>query len=79
MKERKFIKLNEVQEGDKVLIKNIDNMALKNFLAQIGIFENTEVIISKIAPLGSPIALQTEDSEVALRNEVAAQIDVQRI
>lgn len=79
MKEKKSIKLNDVYEGDKVIIRNIDNIALKSFLAQIGVFENTEVRISKIAPSGSPIALQTNDSEIAIRKEVAAHIEVQRV
>lgn len=79
MNTNKTILLSQVKEGYKVIIKDIKDIYVKNHLNQIGITLNNEVIVSKIAPLGSPIAIKTLDAEIAIRKEIADKIEVQLI
>jgi len=74
-----YLKLSNVGEGKKVLIKDIKDVQLKTFFAQLGIFVGDEVYVSKIAPFGSPIALDTAGVEIAVRKDDADRIEVELV
>ncbi|MCX7729485.1 MAG: ferrous iron transport protein A [Bacteroidia bacterium] len=71
--------LSQTEEGKLVKIKAIKDLAAKNNLSRIGIFVNNEIYVSKISLGGSPIAIQTNDIEVAVRKDIASLIEVEVI
>ncbi len=77
--DEQLFSLNEISEGNKVLIKDIKDSAIKNDLGKLGIFVENEIYVSKVAIFGSPISLRTQDSEIAIRKDVAELIKVQKI
>ncbi len=71
--------LRTIKVGERVKIKEIKDLIIKNYLAQVGIFIHQEIVVSKIAPSGSMIALQTQDLEIAIRADIANYIEVQPV
>ncbi|GIV26791.1 MAG: hypothetical protein KatS3mg027_0605 [Bacteroidia bacterium] len=79
MKNNNLYTLKQAHQGEKLVIKSIKDSHLKNYLGQIGIFTDQEIIVTKIAPFGSMIAVLTNDTEIAIRKEVAEVIEVQSL
>ena len=79
MNNAEYLKLSNIGEDKKVLIKDIKDVQLKTFFAQLGIFVGQEVYVSKIAPFGSPIALNTVGIEIAVRKEDAEMVEVELV
>lgn len=71
--------LRTIKLGEKVKIKEIKDLTIKNYLAQVGIFIHQEIVVTKIAPFGSMIAVLANDAEIAIRKEVAEVIEVQSV
>ncbi len=71
--------LGRAHPGERLIIKSIKDSNLKNYLGQIGIFTDQEIIVTKIAPFGSMIAVLANDAEIAIRKEVAEIIEVQSV
>lgn len=74
-----LLPLNQLKEGRKVKVKEIKDIYVKNQLNQLGITLEQEVLITKISAFGSPIALKSADTEIAIRKDVAELIFVEPI
>lgn len=71
--------LTDIEKGQKVLIKDIKNIFVKNQLNKIGVYINEPIEVSKVALFGSPIAIKTFDTEIAIRKEIAELIEVEPV
>lgn len=78
MKKHSF-NLADIPEKEKVIVKDIKDHDLKINLNRLGIFPNTEILVSKKSLFGSPIAIIYNDMEIALRKETAQFIEVQPV
>ncbi len=76
-KSTNILPLSKVSEGKKVLVKDIKNDVVKNNLSRVGIFIDNELFITKKGWGNSPIALQKDDLEIAIRKDIADLIEVE--
>lgn len=77
MKKLGLIKLKPDESG---IIKEIKLQGkLKSRLLELGIVENTKVKLIKYAPLGDPIQISIRGYNLAIRKEIARDIEVQKI
>lgn len=72
--------LFELALGKKAVIKSIntDNNT-KERLHSLGLIKNTEIILIRNTPLGSPKIYQCLNTLIAIRNRTAKQIEIQEI
>lgn len=74
------MKLSELKKGEKGIIESINaNPSMMQKFLSMGLTPGEEVIIEKIAPLGSPIDLIVKNYHLSLRKEEAEMIDIRRI
>jgi ferrous iron transport protein A len=68
-----------LKKGQKAVITefNIDAIPLK--LLEMGCLPGNLVELIQVAPLGCPIYINVNDSHVAIRKEMAVEIDVEPI
>lgn len=66
--------LAELKKGQKAVIKSFTNDLLSSKLIEMGCLPGELVQLSKIAPLGSPIAINISGYELSLRTEEAASV-----
>lgn len=67
-----MISLAELKKGQKALVKKINNIALNSRLLEMGCLPGETLEISKVAPLGCPLAIRVAGYELSLRREEAA-------
>ena len=66
--------LAELKKGQKAIIRSFTNDLLSSKLIEMGCLPGEFVQLSKIAPLGSPIAITISGYELSLRKEEAASV-----
>jgi ferrous iron transport protein A len=66
--------LAELKKGQKAVIRSFTNDQLSSKLIEMGCLPGELVFLSKIAPLGSPIAVTVSGYELSLRREEAAAV-----
>lgn len=72
------MKLHEIKAGKQVAVKKIEATApMKKKLMDMGLTQNTKVIVRKVAPLGDPIEITVRGYELTIRKADAAQIEVE--
>jgi ferrous iron transport protein A len=71
--------LNQLQKGDKAIIKNFDIQLIPLKLVELGCLPDNEVELIQIAPLGCPFYFLINDTRVAIRKEMAKLIEVEKI
>lgn len=71
--------LNQLQKGDKAIIKNFDIQLIPLKLVELGCLPDNEVELIQIAPLGCPLYFLINDTRVAIRKEMAKLIEVEKI
>jgi len=71
--------LNQLQKGDKAIIKNFDIQLIPLKLVELGCLPDNEVELIQIAPLGCPFYFLINDTRMAIRKEMAKLIEVEKI
>ncbi len=71
--------LNQLQKGDKAIIKNFDIQLIPLKLVELGCLPDNEVELIQIAPLGCPFYFLINDTRLAIRKEMAKLIEVEKI
>lgn len=74
-----LITISELIKGEKAVIKKFlfDKMPLK--LIEMGCIEGSYVELVQHAPLSDPLYLNINGTYLAIRKEIASQIQVERI
>ncbi len=71
--------LNNLEIGQKAVIRFFKNEMLEARLIEMGCLPGEEVVLSRTAPLGCPYAIQVAGSELSLRREEAASVMVELV
>ena len=68
--------LAELKKGQKAIVRSFTdtNKELSARLIEMGFLPGEEVALSKIAPLGCPLAVNVAGYELSLRKEEAASV-----
>ena len=70
--------LDTIEVRTKARVKTVDSeSALCQRLMQMGLLPNIEVMLTHIAPLGDPIAVEFSGRALSLRREEAAHVSVE--
>lgn len=73
------MKLSELKDGESANIKAFSNltMELRKKLMVMGVLPNTEVKVIRRAPMGDPIQVRVRGMSLAVRKNIASEIDVE--
>ena len=71
------MKLSQVKTGAKVKIKSFENHEIILKLMEMGCLPGEPVTVSRIAPLGDPIAINVSGYQLSLRKFEASTIILQ--
>lgn len=73
--------LDEVAPGTRVRIVEIGgrDLSLQQRVREMGLMEDDVVEVTRVAPLGDPIAVRHEDLQLSLRRSEAALIVVEAL
>lgn len=71
--------LNSLKQGEHAIIRSFSNGLLSNKLIEMGCLPGEKITLSKVAPLGCPIAINLGGYELSLRTEEAATIMVEPV
>jgi ferrous iron transport protein A len=69
--------LDELQQGQKAIIKSFRDPELSMRLIEMGFLPGESVELSKKAPLGCPFAIHVAGYELSLRREEASSVLVE--
>ncbi len=71
------MKLSELKQGDKKIIKGFENSDLELKLMEMGCLPGEEVMVEQVAPLGDPISIRVAGYSLSLRLNEANHIIVE--
>lgn len=75
-----LVPLSKLLVDEKGIVKKIMiNGAMRRRLLELGLIEDTEVLVWQKSPFGDPIAYLVRGAVIALRDEIASNIFVERI
>lgn len=74
-----MLSLASLKKGQKAIIKSFTNNALSSKLIEMGCMPGELVLLSKIAPFGSPIAINIAGYELSLRKDEADTVIVELV
>ena len=69
--------IDTLQKGQKAVILSFDDAIIPLKLIEMGCMEGNFVEVIQIAPLGDPIFLSVNDTNLAIRKEMASSIFVE--
>lgn len=74
------MKLSQMQVGERGIILALDGLSdtVRKKLMVMGVLPNTEVVLIRRAPMGDPLQVEVRGVSIALRENIAANIDVER-
>lgn len=74
------MKLSQMQAGERGIILALDGLSdtVRKKLMVMGVLPNTEVVLIRRAPMGNPLQVEVRGVSIALRENIAANIDVER-
>lgn len=74
------MKLSQMQAGERGIILALDGFSdtVRKKLMVMGVLPNTEVVLIRRAPMGDPLQVEVRGVSIALRENIAANIDVER-
>lgn len=67
----------QLQKGQKAIITSFDDAIIPLKLIEMGCMEGNFVELIQIAPLGDPLYLTVNDTNLAIRKEMASRIFVE--
>jgi len=74
------VSLNRVGSGQKVKVKNINNLSVRSALLNIGVLRDDNLEVIRKSFLGSPLYLRADNGLFfALRTNEAKSIDVEEL
>ena len=71
--------LAKLEKGQHAIIKSFTNKDLSYKLIEMGCLPGETIVLSKIAPLGGPVAIHVSGYELSLRKEEAAAVMVELV
>lgn len=73
------MKLSELSCGVNGVVTDMSNLpvATRKKLMVMGLLPNTAVSVIRLAPLGDPLQVRVRGVDIALRKQIAANIDVE--
>jgi ferrous iron transport protein A len=71
--------LARLKKGDHAIIRSFNDDALSNKLIEMGCLPGEKITLSKIAPLGCPIAIHVNGYELSLRKDEADTVIVELV
>jgi ferrous iron transport protein A len=71
------IKLSELAQGQKAIIKSFTNNSIQLKLMEMGCLPEEQITITQVAPLGGPISITVSDYQLSLRVDEADKIIVE--
>ncbi|KWW44998.1 iron transporter FeoA [Vibrio cholerae] len=74
------MKLSQMQAGERGIILALDGLSdtVRKKLMVMGVLPNTEVVLIRRAPMGDPLQVEVRGVSIALRENIAENIDVER-
>ncbi len=74
-------KIKNLKPGDKAKVIGFsgENSVYRNKLLSMGISKNTEIKVTKKAPLGDPVEIEVRGYKLSLRKEEADILELERI
>ncbi|EMY6820661.1 ferrous iron transport protein A [Vibrio cholerae] len=74
------MKLSQMQAGERGIILALDGLSdtVRKKLMVMGVLPNTEVVLIRRAPMGDPLQVEVRGVSITLRENIAANIDVER-
>lgn len=73
------MKLSELKQGQKAVIKVINNKEILLKLMEMGCLPGEQIEVEKIAPMGDPISIAVSGYHLSLRLNEADQVIVDPI
>ncbi|EJH50757.1 feoA domain protein [Vibrio cholerae HC-43B1] len=72
--------MSQMQAGERGIILALDGLSdtVRKKLMVMGVLPNTEVVLIRRAPMGDPLQVEVRGVSIALRENIAANIDVER-
>jgi ferrous iron transport protein A len=74
-----MLSLADLKKGQKALVKSFTQDALSTKLIEMGCLPGETITLSRIAPLGCPLAISVAGYELSLRREEAASIMIEPV
>ncbi|MCE3228378.1 MAG: FeoA family protein [Bacteroidetes bacterium] len=74
-----MISLENLEIGQEAFIRSFNNSDLSYKLIEMGCLPGEKITLSKIAPLGCPLAIHVAGYELSLRKEEARTIIVEPV
>ncbi|OAN18488.1 iron transporter FeoA [Photobacterium jeanii] len=73
------MKLSEMTCGVSAVVTSLSALptATRKKLMVMGVLPNTELSVVRIAPMGDPLQVRVRGVDVALRKQIAANIEVE--
>lgn len=72
--------LDKAKTSTRVKIVRVSGeKAIKRRLMELGILPGTEIVVTKVAPLGDPIELTVKNSQITLRKNDAKNVEIENI
>ncbi|PMK00821.1 FeoA family protein [Vibrio sp. 10N.261.55.A7] len=74
------MKLSELEQGESAVIQSFQSLSLetRKKLMVMGVLPNTPVTLLRRAPLGEPLQIDVRGVSLALRENIAAAVLVER-
>lgn len=75
------MKLSQMKAGERGVILALEGLSdsVRKKLMVMGVLPNTSVILIRRAPMGDPLQVEVRGVSIALRENIAAQIQVEPI
>lgn len=73
------LSLADLKKGQKARVKDFTNQALSSKLIEMGCLPGESIVLSKVAPLGCPLAITIAGYELSLRREEAASVLIELV
>ena len=73
------MRITELRKGDKGVIVEIEDSAIKQRLIEMGLVPGTTFKIGSISPFGDPIAIRLKDFAISLRLRDASKICIEKM
>jgi ferrous iron transport protein A len=74
-----ILSLADLKKGQKARVKDFTDTALSSKLIEMGCLPGESIILSKVAPLGCPLAITIAGYELSLRREEAASVLIELV
>ena len=74
-----LVRLSDIPKGKSCIIESFTDDTMKQKLLEMGCLPGETITVSRLAPLGCPMAIIVEGATLSLRIEEAENIIVKRI